>query len=396
MIYKLSNNSNNLRIQSFGELLEPIEESLQAQTLQKVIDLWKSCFHDTQNYLEYYFQYKTEDNKIVASFEGEKMTSMVHLNPYEIMVNNEEVPSYYIVGVATREDYRKRGLMRKLLQASLQQMYQEKIPFTYLMPAKESIYLPFDFRTVAIQERIRLEKKDLHYTKETIDYKCIMIDAKNLMLFKDLSKYSNERLKQSNHVFTHRSRRYYEVLLAEMKSCNGGIVVIEKNHKICGYAAYVVEEGIIELIDYLFDDEVEIMKKVLMESILDQAIIRVKEETEEFTRPTIMTRIVNFKELIPYVKCNEDMSIRLRVVDPIIDANNEIYEISWEAGKCTVRQGEDEPELSVDISTLTSFIFGSITTEDLLKFTNKTSSESLEYRLNCIETLSTIHINEVV
>ena len=43
--------------------------------------------------------------------------------------------------------------MASLLKKSLEDMYQAGEAFTFLMPASESIYLPFDFRTVYEQEK---------------------------------------------------------------------------------------------------------------------------------------------------------------------------------------------------------------------------------------------------
>lgn len=396
MIYKMYNNDNNLRIQSLGELLEPVEESLQAQTLQKVSELWKSCFHDTKSYMQFYFQWKTDENKIVTSFEEDTITSMIHLNPYEIMLNKKGVPSYYIVGVATREDYRKRGLMRKLLQASLHQMYDENIPFAYLMPAKESIYLPFDFRTVAVQQRIRLSKSDLYHKKITDDYKCIHLDSKNQIMLKKLSEFTNDRLAQNHHVYTRRSAQYYKAFLAEMKSCNGGIIVIEKDNKICGYGAFAIEEGVIEVIDYIFDNDTDVMKQLLLENIIEQYKIEVKAEAGDFSKPTIMARIVNFTEFIAHITSKEDMTLNLQIIDPIIEANEGIYEVVWKGSNCTLKKGNAIPDFSIDIATLTSFLFGSITTKEVLELVHKEDDKGLAHKLNCMNPLCNIHINEVV
>ena len=70
---------------------------------------------------------------------------MLHLNPYTMIVNGYEVRSNYIVAVATLKDYRHRGYMRMLLETALRQMVADRMPFTFLMPASESIYTPFDF-----------------------------------------------------------------------------------------------------------------------------------------------------------------------------------------------------------------------------------------------------------
>ena len=74
------------------------------------------------------------------------------LNPYEMMFCGEKVKTNYIVAVATRADCRHQGMMRSLLQASLQEMYRRKETFTWLMPAAEAIYRPFGFRFIYVKK----------------------------------------------------------------------------------------------------------------------------------------------------------------------------------------------------------------------------------------------------
>ena len=80
--------------------------------------------------------------------EKQEILATLHLNPYEMMFCGEKVKTNYIVAVATRADCRHQGMMRSLLQASLQEMYRRKETFTWLMPAAEAIYRPFGFRFI--------------------------------------------------------------------------------------------------------------------------------------------------------------------------------------------------------------------------------------------------------
>ena len=100
---------------------------------------------DTERFIDYYYQYKIRDNEILVLEEEGKIISMLHLNPYTMIVNGYEFPCNYIVAVATDPDYRHQGCMRALLERALNDMADRKMPFTFLMPASESIYAPFDF-----------------------------------------------------------------------------------------------------------------------------------------------------------------------------------------------------------------------------------------------------------
>lgn len=108
--------------------------------------LYEQIFsEDTKKFVDYYYQYKTRDNQILVLNEDGMLVSMLHLNPYTMIVNGYEMPCNYIVAVATQKEYRHRGYMRLLLEKALRDMADQGMPFAFLMPASESIYAPFDF-----------------------------------------------------------------------------------------------------------------------------------------------------------------------------------------------------------------------------------------------------------
>ena len=107
--------------------------------------LWQACFHDTKAFADYYFERIFKHNRVMTLKESDVIVSMLHLNPYRIYLDGKVVNSEYIVGVATEESHRCKGYMRLLLIMAMKELYKEKKPFVYLMPARESIYTPFDF-----------------------------------------------------------------------------------------------------------------------------------------------------------------------------------------------------------------------------------------------------------
>lgn len=109
-------------------------------------------FEDEEAFVDAYYRIKAASNKILVLEEGKQLLSMLHLNPYRFWLRGRLVDSSYLVAVATRPQYRHQGCMRRLLTKALGDLYQEKQPFVFLMPAKEAIYTPFGFR--------RMENRD--------------------------------------------------------------------------------------------------------------------------------------------------------------------------------------------------------------------------------------------
>lgn len=118
----------------------PPERKLQSRGLYE-----KVFSGDTKRFVDYYYTCKIKDNQILALEEDGQIVSMLHLNPYCMIVNGYEVKSNYMVAVATHEKYRHRGYMRILMERALKDMSCQGMPFTFLMPVSESIYAPFDF-----------------------------------------------------------------------------------------------------------------------------------------------------------------------------------------------------------------------------------------------------------
>lgn len=126
--------------------------------------LYEQAFpEDTEKFVDYYYSCRIKDNQILALEEDGQIVSMLHLNPYQMIVNGYETESNYIVAVATREDCRHRGYMRVLLEKALKDMAGQGMPFTFLMPASERIYAPFDFVWVCMHTELpgRVARMDM-------------------------------------------------------------------------------------------------------------------------------------------------------------------------------------------------------------------------------------------
>lgn len=93
---------------------------------------------DSKDFVDYYYEEKVKDNQIYVVEEDGEIQAMLHLNPYELAVNGSRKDVNYIVAVATRKSYRKRGFMAGMLKQALNDMYADGETFTFLMPASET------------------------------------------------------------------------------------------------------------------------------------------------------------------------------------------------------------------------------------------------------------------
>lgn len=124
----------------------------------EILAMWQRNFHDPAPYARFYFDeiYRQNEVLINESDTGE-LRGMLHLNPYTLHFDGRTVQAHYIVGVATDEEYRRQGVMRELLKETFEELRDRGELFTYLMPADEAYYLPFDFRFGADWMELELE-----------------------------------------------------------------------------------------------------------------------------------------------------------------------------------------------------------------------------------------------
>lgn len=196
--------------------------------------LWEKIFtEDTQEFLDYYYSVKTNNNEIYVIEDNGAIVSMLHLNPYQIRVEDKLYHTHYIVAVATDERYRHQGFMRQLLNHTMQEMADRGEPFTFLMPANEAIYKPFGFQFIYEQKREKVIGKQSHDNALKITQAC-NDDCQAI------ADFANEMLNEYD-VVTWRDADYYKMILEEQVSENGGILVVKREGEIEGVLCYAKE-----------------------------------------------------------------------------------------------------------------------------------------------------------
>ena len=288
---------------------------LEKQEHIKTRKLWEEVFtEDTPEFLDYYYSVKTLENEIYVIEEDGEIVSMLHLNPYQMRIGNEIFKTHYIVAVATDERYRKRGYMAALLNHTMQVMKDRGEPFTFLMPAAEAIYKPFGFEFIYEQKRGYITGK----AYKDDEMKFVLAGQKDCQ---EIADFTNELLKEYD-VVTWRDASYYETLLWEQKSENGGILLAKEGKKIVAVFCYaesdVLDEEHSESV--MVDTQKRIVKRVEIreplfkqKEILEHAVYYLTGDETSLvfctgygneTKPIIMAKVfsLDFKENLKKLK----------------------------------------------------------------------------------------------
>ncbi len=357
--------------------------------------LWEQVFtEDGKEFLDYYYDAKVKDNWIyVVESEG-SIRSMVHLNPFELKVEQNEVNSCYIVAVATDPGYRKRGHMSELLKKSIRDMHRAGMPFTFLMPADEKIYYPHHFRMVYDQWQWKAvttdnEAVDLKELLENQEGQLIKIRKASLDDCKAMAAFAESVLQSTKQVYVKRDWQYYGRLLQEQESQDGGILLAEYAGQIKGLLLYDMWNGFAVREPLMDTDNENIFEKA--------GLILQKEEK----KPMIMVRVLSVEKLLECMKCKEETEFCFELVDPVINDNNKIYLVRGNEERVMVRtkpivKGKYNEIQKISIGALTSILFGYKSLEKIEEEEQEYFSLEFKESVKKLKPLRQFFINEIV
>lgn len=252
---------------------------------------------DADAFSELYYQIKAQDNQILVAEDNGAIVSMLHRNPYTFRFRGTSIPAEYIVAVATKVTYRHQGLMRELLTKALRDMYADGRPFTFLMPADEAIYTPFDFRLMGND------------------------DEESLVTRKP------EELAEEYDLFVEKDAQY------------------QKRHI----------------------------------------------EWPEWESTPMMLRLVDVEKFVERIGAEKPQSLILHITDPILPENDSVFDWNFTEEGSQLTRSYAEPEITISIADLGSFLFGMLGAEELPGIT-KTVFQKLEQ----VRVVDGVYINELV
>ena len=230
-------------------------EKLSGAAGQRTRALWEQIFtEDTKAFLAYYYREKIKDAQIhVLKDESGQIVSMVHANPYTVMLHGTRRKSYYIVGVATASPYRHRGCMAFLLQKAVLQVKSEGCPFVFLMPADPAIYEPFGFK-YGVRASVWERSAELRMLMETPVRTCLatggMTPEFALTAYTNadagrLASYAADTFSRRYDTYCVHDEAYFDRLSRELASENGALYLLWKRgavKRLCGYFCYACEQ----------------------------------------------------------------------------------------------------------------------------------------------------------
>lgn len=383
---------------------------------EDILAMWQRNFHDPAPYAEFYFEEVYGKNRVMLNLDkqeeekdfdkagrniekscpkGEReaeIKGMLHLNPYTLHIQGKPVKACYIVGVATDEEYRRQGVMRELLTETFSYLRKEGQILTYLMPANDAYYLPFDFRFGALQKEQELEYHP--GDKANAAFSCRFRTGEEIDVG-SIAAEENRMRDKTYAVHTEISAEYLKRLIKETKSDFGRLLFVYKEEKYMGRFIMNAENDYMVLSRIVCTDvkqRSEFLKEIIAyteaqyhygkyQLVMDESWEPLKNPLDTCPgnrllkageKKIIMFRILNLEAVGAFLKTEKEASCCLYVTDDYVREQQGAYAFCCGDGGCRIKKlsGKDTEALrdggKIALADLTAILFGDMSKEKIM------------------------------
>lgn len=109
-------------------------------TAPLVRQMWKTCFEDSDEFMDIYFSWKYKDENTLIYLENGIVAASLQMLPYSISFYGKVIPFMYLSGLCTLPLYRKKGYMEQLIHRSHDVMKERNISLAVLIPGEDWLY----------------------------------------------------------------------------------------------------------------------------------------------------------------------------------------------------------------------------------------------------------------
>lgn len=106
---------------------------------QQTRDLWRTCFHDSEEFMDIYFEDKyTDDNNLTIRHDGQ-VVAATQLLPYRFTFYGSVLRAGYISGLATLPQFRNKGYASNLIHEAHRRLFNQGATLSFLIPGSDEL-----------------------------------------------------------------------------------------------------------------------------------------------------------------------------------------------------------------------------------------------------------------
>lgn len=353
---------------------------------EALMDLWRYCFQDNEEFIQWYFHncYQNQYTYTIKESRENHIAAALQCNPYHLHIRGKNIEVPYITGVCTHPAYRGDGYFQTLFQEVLQKLHEKEIPVAILLPIATDLYAQYQFA----------------YYNHRLDYTLTMADIQHLAalgpkqykvqlctqpqqywyLFQEVYKQYTKNL----HGYVYRTEKNWQNLMTDwqMEQCHCAIFF--QNNQAIAYLIYQIKEDTITMQEmayvspdaysmiwhYLYQHRTQGEKIIWSAPENDQLLYKIPHwQNKCRLHPFMMARILHVEAMLTQISypATANCNLYLKVTDPIIAANNQIFAWQVANGQGTMQPTAISPKeyCTITIAALTQLVMGKATAKDL-------------------------------
>ncbi len=149
-------------------------------------EIWQEAFGDDDAYISFFYDNRFTGSNTLVWLEAQKPVAMLTLLPAKIVVEDRLHPVKYIYGVATKAEYRGRGISTALLDYVKEQAERDK-EWLALVPASESLfdfYKRLGYHTAFYLKELTIYNEQIKTAPKAV-YSCSDLSAEEYRALRD-------------------------------------------------------------------------------------------------------------------------------------------------------------------------------------------------------------------
>lgn len=378
------------------------------EELKEIKDIWKYCFNDSDEFMNYYFDNKyNKNNSIIV--KDKVVVAALQLNQYKMKLNNKVYDASYVVGVSTSPIARGNGYMKVLMKQALLEMYNRGQLISILMPIDYRLYRHYGFEHCYDCVEYKL---DVNFLKENkLNGKFAFVNDDNLGNLKKI--YGNCMQDYNGYIL--RDDNYYKNLIKELKTENGNIYMHETDDVYDGYIIYSIENGsmfVRELVyenimclksflKFIYNHNTQV-KEIIINVPLSNKINLLMDNLKDINiriKPFMMGRIINVKKFLESIEIQQNIieSKIIKIEDTYIEENNKTFKITIKDNKIDILETQEDCDIQININVLSQLAFSYIDVYDFIfMMGNKVNNKDIYCFLEKIFAKKINYINEYI
>lgn len=307
---------------------------------------------------------------VLGCFDQDALVSQIAVYPLKMNVYNAVYHVGFVTSVCTYPEYSGKGLMKRLMQKSLEHMRQRHQSLALLFPYSIPLYRKMGWEIISNKitysvkdsqipakasapgyvRRVAWENEDfrnLHMQFATVMHGCLF---RNALAWDEYWRWDED-----------------DTVVA---------IYYDTNEKPCGYMVYLIKNDVMHIKEMIYltrEAQAGLWEFIRAhDSMIDEvrgstysgepiAFELEDGDIRETIRPYIMGRIVDAELFFQKYPCDaaaDDAIITFEIEDSFLPWNNRAITVCFRKGECSISEAHTRSRVKLSIATLTTMLLG--------------------------------------